>query len=100
MPVVRGDHAGTPCTGARTDTDRPMPHPGGRRGVRVVTLTISDTGTAADDTSGAVLREGLRAAGFELVRHAIVPDDPVRVRDEIVRAVASGEADAVVSTGG
>src|SRR5207245_1818459 len=52
------------------------------------------------DRSGAVLREALAAAGFVLVRHAIVPDEPDRVRTEIERALGDGEADAVVATGG
>lgn len=68
--------------------------------MRVVTLTISDTRTTADDASGDALRAGLEAAGFAVVRHAIVPDEPARVRAEIARAIDGGEADAVVSTGG
>lgn len=65
---------------------------------RVVTVTVSDTRTAADDASGRALAEEL--AGFTLVRHAIVPDEPARIVD-LVRSVASaGEADAVVLTGG
>lgn len=75
-------------------------HPGEKRRIRVVTLTISDTRTEADDTSGATLRALLQAAGFEVVRHAIVPDEPKRVRDEIMRAIDGGGAEAVISTGG
>jgi molybdenum cofactor biosynthesis protein B len=75
-------------------------HPGARRTVRVVTLTISDSRSTEDDRSGEVLRAGLREHGFELVRHAIVPDEPARIREEITRALDGGEADAVVSTGG
>ena len=75
-------------------------HQGEKRRVRIVTLTISDTRTDADDTSGAALREGLTAAGFEIVRHAIVPDEPARVRAEITRAIDDEHADAVISTGG
>ena len=75
-------------------------HPGEKRQIRIVTLTISDTRTEADDTSGAALREMLVAAGFEIVRHAIVPDEPSRVRAEIMRAIDGGSADAVISTGG
>jgi molybdenum cofactor biosynthesis protein B len=65
--------------------------------VRVVTVTVSDTRTAEDDLSGRALREEL--AAFELLEHTIVPDEPERIA-EIVRRAASGEADAVVLTGG
>lgn len=71
-----------------------------RRTVRVATLTISDTRTAGDDISGAVLREGLVAAGFEVVRHGIVPDEVSRIREEITGAIDGGVADAVICTGG
>lgn len=67
---------------------------------RVVTLTVSDTRTAADDKSGRVLGELLAAEGFTVVRHAIVTDDVERIREAVREVLASGEADAVVSTGG
>jgi molybdenum cofactor synthesis domain-containing protein len=72
----------------------------GAHPVRVVTLTISDSRSAADDTSGALLRDLLTGAGFALVRHAIVPDEPGIVREQIVAAIDGGEADAVVTSGG
>jgi molybdenum cofactor biosynthesis protein B len=65
---------------------------------RVITVTVSDTRTAADDASGKALMEEL--AGFALVRHEIVPDEPERITAIVTRAVADGEADAVVFTGG
>jgi molybdenum cofactor biosynthesis protein B len=65
---------------------------------RVITITVSDTRTEKDDTSGKALREEL--AAFEHVRHAIVPDDPERIAALIKDAVARGEADAYVLTGG
>jgi molybdenum cofactor biosynthesis protein B len=62
--------------------------------VRIITVTVSDTRTEADDTSGKVLRKEL--AAFDLVRHVIVPDEPER----IVALVKEADADAVVLTGG
>jgi len=65
---------------------------------RVVTVTVSDTRTAADDGSGRALAEEL--AAFELVRHVIVPDEPTAI-GQLVRDVAGqDEADAVVLSGG
>ncbi len=65
---------------------------------RVVTITVSDTRTEENDGSGHALAEELRA--FEQVRHVILPDEPERIRAEIVSIVAKNEADAVVLTGG
>lgn len=65
---------------------------------RVMTVTVSDTRTAADDTAGKALAEEL--AAFALVGHAIVKDEPERIA-ELVRSTATGgKADAVVLTGG
>jgi len=68
--------------------------------VRVVTLTVSDTRTEADDVGGRALVEGLRAAGYRCVRHLRVPDTAAQIRQAVTSAIDSGEADAVVSTGG
>jgi molybdenum cofactor biosynthesis protein B len=65
---------------------------------RVVTITVSDTRTAADDASGLALAEEL--AAFTLVRHAIVPDEPERIAALVRVIVAEKEADAIVLTGG
>ncbi|MBX3220691.1 MAG: MogA/MoaB family molybdenum cofactor biosynthesis protein [Labilithrix sp.] len=65
---------------------------------RVITVTVSDTRTAADDASGKALVEELVA--FVHVRHAIVPDEPTAIAGVVTDAVARGEADAIVFSGG
>ncbi|MBX3215476.1 MAG: MogA/MoaB family molybdenum cofactor biosynthesis protein [Labilithrix sp.] len=65
---------------------------------RVITVTVSDTRTAADDTAGRALVEEL--AAFTHVRHVIVADEPRAIAAVVTGAVASDEADAVVFTGG
>ena len=64
--------------------------------LRIITVTVSDTRTEADDTSGQALREEL--SSFEIVRHVIVPDEPERIVPVLHEAFP--EADAVVLTGG
>lgn len=66
--------------------------------VRVITVTVSDTRTEADDASGKALAEEL--AGFMRVRHAIVPDAPEALRALVAAVGGSAEADALVFTGG
>lgn len=65
---------------------------------RVVTVTISDTRTAAEDASGRALAEELVA--FTLVRHAIVPDDREHIVGLVRSVMEADEADAVVLCGG
>lgn len=65
---------------------------------RVITVTVSDTRTAADDASGAALAEEL--ADFDLVRHEIVPDEPARLGALVDQVLGGDEADALVFTGG
>jgi molybdenum cofactor biosynthesis protein B len=61
---------------------------------RDTSVTVRDTRTVADDTSGKALQEEL--AEFEIARHVIVPDEPER----IIALVRDADADAVVLTGG
>jgi molybdopterin adenylyltransferase len=51
------------------------------RKARVHVLTISDTRTTADDTSGALCAELTAAAGHEVAGRTILPDDPGRVEE-------------------
>lgn len=65
---------------------------------RVVTVTVSDTRTAAEDASGRALAHEL--AAFTLVRHELVPDEPDLITALVRRVVDGDEADAVVFCGG
>lgn len=87
-----------------TDT---LPAPGGKlledqpiTPVRVAVLTVSDTRDEESDTSGAVLAERIVAAGYRLADRALVRDDVEQIRAQVRAWVASGEVDAVVTTGG
>lgn len=71
----------------------------GPRSVRCFALTISDTKTEADDTSGDVIRKLLGEAGHEVVGSLIVKDEPAQIRQGVLEAIGRG-AQAVISTGG
>lgn len=72
--------------------------PGERMRPRVVTVTVSDTRSLAEDGSGRALAEEL--AAFDRVRHEIVPDEPERIRALVEGLARGGGVDAVVLTGG
>jgi molybdopterin adenylyltransferase len=73
---------------------------GGTVGLAVALLTVSDTRTLADDTSGAALQARLEAAGHGLVERLIVPDDRYRIRAEVSRWIADAAVQVVISSGG
>ena len=68
------------------------------KSVRCFVLTISDTRTEANDTSGDAIQELLSGAGHELVGRQIVRDDPHAVRAMVM--VQAPNADVIVTTGG
>jgi molybdenum cofactor biosynthesis protein B len=75
-------------------------NPEARRAIRVLTVTISDTRTSGTDESGQTLRRLLGEAGFTLVEHRIVADEPVLIEGIVRELSAHDLADALVTTGG
>src|SRR5690349_6234896 len=63
-------------------------------------LTVSDTKTPETDTSGALIRELLAAAGHRVTGGAIVRDEPLEVTRLVRAACAAGATQAVILTGG
>jgi molybdenum cofactor biosynthesis protein B len=68
--------------------------------VRCYVLTVSDTRTDATDTSGHAIADLLTSAGHQVIGRAIVKDEPALVRATIERQLASGDIDAIITTGG
>ncbi len=68
--------------------------------VRVAVLTISDTRARETDTGGDTVQESLERAGHEVVSRTIIRDDASRIRTALVDALARGDVDAVVTSGG
>ena len=63
-------------------------------------LTVSDTRTAAEDTSGDYLVQALEAAGHRLAARALLPDDRYRLRAQVSQWIAENGVDGVLVTGG
>ena len=66
----------------------------------VAVLTVSDTRTEDNDTSGHYLVEALEGAGHRRGDKAIVIDDIYQIRAVISRWSADEDIDAVLVTGG
>lgn len=63
-------------------------------------LTISDTRTERDDTSGALLAELLNADGHKLADRALVRDDVYRIRATVSAWIADEDIHVILTTGG
>lgn len=63
-------------------------------------LTVSDSRTLADDSSGAYLAEALAAAGHRLHARALLPDDRYRLRALVSQWIADDAVDGILVTGG
>lgn len=80
--------------GGRLDTERPF------KPVSIAVLTVSDTRDEESDTSGDILAKRIEAAGHRVAARAIVPDETHAIRKMVTAWAASGEIDAIISTGG
>lgn len=72
----------------------------GKRTVRCLVVTVSDTRTVEDDKSGATAAECLGAAGHEVARREIVKDERDTISALVRSAIDDDAIDAVVLTGG
>lgn len=68
--------------------------------VRIALLTVSDTRTPADDSSGDLLAARIEAAGHVLVAREISVDSKNQIAAHLHRWIDDPETDAVITTGG
>lgn len=68
--------------------------------INIALLTISDTRTSADDTSGDILAGLIKAKGHRLVTRAIERDDVGALVSRLNNWIDDTEIDAIISTGG
>ena len=68
--------------------------------INIAILTISDTRTLADDTSGALLAERVNKAGHNLIERAIEKDEVPRLVRRLNNWIDDKRIDCVITTGG
>jgi molybdenum cofactor biosynthesis protein B len=79
---------------ARIDENRPFIP------VNIAVLTVSDTRTAANDTSGDALAERIVKAGHRVVARRIEKDDTAAIERQLRAWIADPEIDVVITNGG
>jgi molybdenum cofactor biosynthesis protein B len=68
--------------------------------LNIAVLTVSDTRTEENDTSGQALVERLTESGHNLADKAIVIDDVYQLRAQVSKWIADDSIHAIISTGG
>jgi molybdenum cofactor biosynthesis protein B len=68
--------------------------------VNIAVLTVSDSRTEENDSSGKLLVERLTGAGHRLAEKCIVADDIYKLREVISRWIAADDINAIITTGG
>lgn len=66
----------------------------------IAVLTVSDSRTLAEDSSGDYLCQALAEAGHRLHERALLPDDRYQLRALVSRWIADADCDGVLVTGG
>lgn len=70
------------------------------RPINIALLTVSDTRTLDDDTSGAILAERIKAAGHVLAIRAIEKDDVAVLVNRLNNWIDDQGIDCIITTGG
>lgn len=79
---------------AKIEGDRPfLP-------VNIAVLTVSDSRTLDNDTSGRTLVERIEAAGHRVADRRIVADETELIRAQLEAWIGDPDVDAVIATGG
>lgn len=68
--------------------------------VRIAVLTVSDTRTPENDTSGETLKQRIEAAGHVLAERTLLRDTENAVRAQAERWISDPTIDVIITTGG
>lgn len=68
--------------------------------VNIAVLTVSDTRTLENDTSGGYIKARMTEVGHTVVAHVIVKDTETGIRAQLAQWIADPGVDVVIATGG
>jgi molybdenum cofactor biosynthesis protein B len=68
--------------------------------IHIAVLTVSDTRTFENDTSGGYVVQRMTEAGHTIAAHVIVKDSEVGIRAQLAQWIADPRVDVVIVTGG
>lgn len=68
--------------------------------INIAVLTVSDTRTMENDTSGGYIVQRMTEAGHRIAAHVIIKDSEVGIRAQLAQWIADPRVDVVIATGG
>ena len=66
----------------------------------VAVITISDTRTKENDTSGDLIESKLREAGHQVAFRTLIRDEKAQIRNEVELLLSAGRCQFIILTGG
>lgn len=70
------------------------------KALNIAIMTVSDTRTLDNDTSGQTLQDRIVAAGHHFVERVIVPDTQAQIEAQLRTWIADPQIEVIISTGG
>ena len=68
--------------------------------INIAVITISDSRTKENDTSGDTLEKRITDAGHRMIKREIIPDDVSQIKDTLDTMSKEKEIDCIITTGG
>ena len=68
--------------------------------INIAVVTISDSRTTKNDTSGDTLEKRIKDAGHNLLNRTIIPDDIKQIKNTLEKMSKLKEIDCIITTGG
>ena len=68
--------------------------------INIAVITISDSRTKENDTSGDTLEKSITDAGHTMIKRTIIPDDVSQIKDTLDAMSKEEEFDCIITTGG
>ena len=68
--------------------------------INIAVITISDSRTNENDTSGDTLEKKIIESGHHVIKRIIIPDDVKRIKDTLETMSQQKEVDCIITTGG
>ena len=68
--------------------------------INIAVITISDSRTKENDTSGDTLEKRITDAGHKMIKRTIIPDDVFQIKDTLNTMSKEENIDCIITTGG
>ncbi|MDC3100878.1 molybdopterin-binding protein, partial [Pelagibacteraceae bacterium] len=68
--------------------------------INIAVITISDSRTKENDTSGDTLENRITEAGHTMIKRIIIPDDVSQIKDTLDVMSKEEDIDCIITTGG